>query len=165
MALDVPSGSTVFVDSTVLHYAVVDFPVATRQCIDLLSRIAHGELLACVSIAVVNDAVHKVMCSEAVVRFGQPRAGLVSWMKRNPDRIRQLTHARDFLNLVGSLPLRTLPCDLATLADAQGCVAEHGLLASDAMVVGLMRRHGVVHLATNDDDFDPVPDITVWKPG
>jgi len=27
-----------------------------------------------------------------------------------------------------------------------------------------MQRHGISHLATNDDDFDWVPGVTVWKP-
>lgn len=30
---DVPSGVTIFVDSTILHYALVQFDVATEQCI------------------------------------------------------------------------------------------------------------------------------------
>jgi len=38
------------------------------------------------------------------------------------------------------------------------------LLLGDASIVPQMQRHGIVHLATNDDDFDRVPGITVWKP-
>jgi predicted nucleic acid-binding protein len=38
------------------------------------------------------------------------------------------------------------------------------LLLGDANIVVQMQAHGIVHLATNDDDFDRVPGITVWKP-
>jgi hypothetical protein len=31
------------------------------------------------------------MCSEAVHRFNQTRAGLVNWLKSHPDRVRELT--------------------------------------------------------------------------
>ena len=65
MPLDVPPGATVFLDSTIIHYAFVDFPGATAQCISLLSRVARGELAACLTVPVLNDAAHKVMCSEA----------------------------------------------------------------------------------------------------
>ena len=41
---------------------------------------------------------------------------------------------------------------------------EYGLLTNDAMIVALMQRHRLSHLITNDDDFDAVPGLTVWKP-
>lgn len=47
MPLDLPAGQTVFLDSTVIHYAFVDFPGATRQCIELLYRIATTKLAGC----------------------------------------------------------------------------------------------------------------------
>lgn len=39
-----------------------------------------------------------------------------------------------------------------------------GHLTNDAMIVALMRRHQLSHLITNDDDFDAVPGLTIWKP-
>ena len=164
MPLDVPAGTTVFLDSAILHYAFVSFPAATTQCIRLLKRIADGEVSGCLSLPALNDAVHKVMCSETVARFNRPRAGLVAWMKCNPDRVRQLTNAQEVLRLVGALPIRVLSADLALLQEAQQMVAAYGLLASDAMILALMQRHRITHLATNDDDFDRIPGLTVWKP-
>lgn len=165
MSLDeIPAGTTVFVDSTILHYALVHFDVATEQCIRLLDRVIKQELSACINIPVLNDAVHKVMCSEAQVRFQRPRAGLVCWMKENPASVRELTLASELLHLIGDLPMRMLSVDHHTLVDAQQAVATHGLLASDAIIVALMQRHGITDLATNDDDFDRVPEIAVWKP-
>lgn len=85
-------------------------------------------------------------------------------MKQNPTEVRQLNHAGDLLNLVGALPIRFLSLDLESLVDAQQKVGAHGLLANDALIAALMQRHNITHLATNDDDFDVVPGITVWKP-
>ena len=42
--------------------------------------------------------------------------------------------------------------------------SEAGLLTNDALIVAAMRASGIRHLVTNDDDFDRVPGITVWKP-
>ncbi len=36
--------------------------------------------------------------------------------------------------------------------------------AGDALIVAMIQRHGITHLATNDDDFDRVPDLSAWKP-
>ena len=81
---DIPAGVTTFIDSTVLHYAIAKFEAATPQCVRFLDRIAKSELMGCLTLPVLNDAVHKVMCSEAVARFKRPRAGLVNWLKQNP---------------------------------------------------------------------------------
>lgn len=165
MPLDnIPAGATVFIDSTILHYAFVHFETATPQCIRLLDRVAKRGLSAYLTIPVLNDAVHMVMCSEAQTRFQRPRAGLVRWMKENPSLIKELTLASDLLSLIAALPVRMLSLDREAMVGAQRMVSAHGLLASDAMIAGLLESHGITHLATNDDDFDRVPDITVWKP-
>jgi predicted nucleic acid-binding protein len=164
MPLDLPAGATVFLDSTIIHYAFVDFPGATAQCIGLLNRVASREVTSCLTVPVLNDAVHKVMCSEAKVRFAQPRAGLVNWMKANPHRVRELGNAAEVLGLTAAMPVRLLDVGLTTLAEAQAISHAHGLLAGDALIVAAMRQHGVVHLATNDDDFDAIPGLTIWKP-
>lgn len=164
MPLDVPAGETVFLDSTILHYAFVDFQPATAQCIHLLKRVTHREVTACVTVPVVHDAVHKVMCSEAKARFDQPRTGLVPWLKANPHRVRELTHATTVLRLLEAMPLKLLEVDLSCLLEAQEAVRSYGLLAGDALILAMMRRHRVVHLASNDNDFDGVRDLTVWKP-
>jgi predicted nucleic acid-binding protein len=164
MPLAIPAGQTVFLDSTILHYAFVSFPDATARCIDLLGRIAKGEVSAHITVPVLNDAVHKIMCSEAKQRFDRPRAGLVAWLKANPDAVRQLTHAEGALRLVAALPIELLPVDTAMLLAAQQIARTRGLLASDALIVAAMQHHEIMHLATNDDDFDPIPGLTIWKP-
>ena len=54
--------------------------------------------------------------------------------------------------------------DQALLEEAAELSAELRLLTSDATFVALMRRHNLDNLATNDDEFDDIPNITVWKP-
>jgi predicted nucleic acid-binding protein len=164
MALSVPAGQAVFLDSTILHYTSVSLPDETSACLELLRRVALREVTAYLTVPVLNDAVHKVMCSEAKERFDLPRAKLVPWLKANPDRARVLTRAPELLRLVEAMPITLLSTDLPGLIEAQGVVQAHGLLASDALIVAMMRRHRIVHLATNDDDFDSIPDLTIWKP-
>jgi predicted nucleic acid-binding protein len=85
-------------------------------------------------------------------------------MKRNPDAIKQLTAAKSLLILMEVLPIQIIPVDITLLTAAQQIVSAHGLLANDALTVSAMQRHGIVHLATNDNDFDHVSSIAVWKP-
>jgi predicted nucleic acid-binding protein len=57
-----------------------------------------------------------------------------------------------------------LPADAALIVEAATLSGQFGLLTNDALIVALMRRHGLTNLVTNDDDFDAIPGLTVWKP-
>ncbi len=60
--------------------------------------------------------------------------------------------------------LRLLPTDAALLEEAAEVSAQLRLLTNDATIVALMKRHELHNLATNDDDFDNIANLTVWKP-
>jgi predicted nucleic acid-binding protein len=57
-----------------------------------------------------------------------------------------------------------LPPDMALFGEAADLSKEQGLLTNDALVVALMRRHGLSIVATNDDDVTGIPDLSVWNP-
>ncbi len=40
----------------------------------------------------------------------------------------------------------------------------YGLLTADAIHLSTMRQYGIVHIATNDSDFERVDSIKVYKP-
>jgi predicted nucleic acid-binding protein len=107
--------------------------------------------------------MHKVMVAEAAARFSLTRASLVNWLQHHRERIADLDEFRQAVAEVRSLPLRVLTPDLPTLAVAADIAKRESLLTNDALTAALMRRDGLIHLATNDDDFDTTG-ITVWKP-
>lgn len=65
---------------------------------------------------------------------------------------------------LAQLQLAILPNEPMLLPTAVAIAQAHKLLLGDAIIVALMQRHGITHLATNDDDFDRVPGINVGKP-
>ena len=133
---DIPAGEAVFIDSTVLHYAVVSFEPFTMQCIQFLERIANGPaaLIGSLTLPVLNDAVHKVMCSEAVERFKRPRSGLVNWLKRNPAHVKGC-RAQKNASVNSSMPIQIFAIDLQAMVEAQGFVNTFGVMASDALIL------------------------------
>jgi len=164
MPLDIPDGAVVFVDANILHYAVFATPPFSEHVYPLMDRLAAGELTGLVSTQVLADAQHKTMLSLAAAQYGLPRAKLVSWAKRHPSEICGLTGMKQASDLLQSAAVNVLPIDRQTMAEALELSLQHGLLTNDATIVALMQRHSITHLATNDDDFDRVPGITVWKP-
>jgi predicted nucleic acid-binding protein len=60
------------------------------------------------------------------------------------------------------LPVEAITPEL--LARGADLSAQHRLLTNDALTLAVMEKLGVTALATNDDDFDAVEGITVYKP-
>lgn len=164
MPLDLPHGGRCFVDANIFYYHFVDTPPLSNPCTALLERAANGTIEVSTSSHVLADAVHKVMLAEAAMKLGQNRTGLVNWLQRNQHRIAELSDFRQAANNLASMALVLLPSDVALIEEAARLSWQFGLLTNDALVVALMRRHGLSDLVTNDEDFDSIPGLTVWKP-
>ncbi len=163
MPLNLPHGATCFVDANIFVYHFVELGRVSAACRALLGQVLRTQVDAVSTSACLADTVHRVMAIEAQTRF-QLGGGAAAWLQRHPERITELSAFRDAAVQLGLLPLRLLPVDARTIIDAAEVSSRHGLLTNDAIVVALMRRHGITHLASNDDDFDRVPGLTVWKP-
>jgi predicted nucleic acid-binding protein len=164
MSLDLPDGDRCFVDANIFYYQFVNTPPLSNPCTTFLERAANGTIEAYTSLHILSEAVHKVMLTEAEAKFGRKRAGLVNWLQRNQHRISELSSFLQAAVSLTGMVLSVLPAAAALLVEAATSSAQLGLLTNDALVVALMRRHGPTNLVTNDDDFDAVPGLTVWKP-
>ena len=164
MALDLPSGSRCFVDANILYYHFVETPPFSDPCSIFIQRVLAGELAAFTSASVLAEATHKIMLAEAAARFELQRANLVNWLANHRARIQELTAFRAAAGELAAWPLVLVPADGAGLTQATAISQQNGLLTNDALIVALMRQHGLIHLVTNDNDFDPLTGLTIWKP-
>ncbi len=139
-------------------------PGVSQHCLTLLDRAIAGRVSVSVSISVLSDAVHKVMTSEAAQLAGRDRAGIVGYLNKHSEIIARLVEYPQAMERLSIVPMNVLPVDTSLLREAAGVAVRCRLLTNDAMIVALMERHGLTHLATNDDDFDSIPGLTVWKP-
>ncbi len=89
---------------------------------------------------------------------------MVNWLQRNGHRLSELTKFRQAAAHLPAMGLHVLPTDVSDLVAASLLSAQFGLLTNDAIVVALMRRHALSDLVTNDDDFDGIPGLNIWKP-
>jgi predicted nucleic acid-binding protein len=71
------------------------------------------------------------------------------------------SHVQEFFGI------HVLPVTSQDVLMAGDLSIQHGLLsgdAGDALLIAIMRSHGLTHLASNDADFDRVPGITRYAP-
>jgi predicted nucleic acid-binding protein len=94
MASEPPTWDTCFVDANILFYHFVETPPLSESCTSFLERAAKGEIVACTSMHILSEAVHKVMLAEAAAKFRLNRAGLVNWLQNHRGRIAELTEFR-----------------------------------------------------------------------
>jgi predicted nucleic acid-binding protein len=161
---EIPAGASVFVDANTLVYHFVPEPGLGPACRGLLERFARQELAGFTSAHVVSNVVHRIMTLEAIDRFGWPAAGIGRRLLRHPDNLRQLTRFRQIVEEIPGFGIRVLPITMPLVCAAAAISQQHGLLSGDALVVAVMREHGIVNLASHDADFDRVPGLTRYAP-
>jgi len=164
MPLNMPDGAACFIDANILYYHFVETPPLSQACTLFLERVAAGAIAGYSSVHVLAEAAHKIMLAEAAASFNLNRAGLVNWLQHHRDHITRLHQFQQAVDEFLDMNLSMLIADPTILREAARLPRERGLLTNDATVLALIRRQGLSHLASNDDDFDDIPGLTVWKP-
>ena len=119
---------------------------------------------AVTSSVAIAEATHKVMLAEVVQRHGVDHRGLIARLKRHPELLEGLTNHQRVAATVRSLRLPVEAITLEILARGAALSSQQRLLTNDALTLAVMEQLRVTALATNDDDFDAVEGITVYKP-
>lgn len=164
MLTTIPDGVVCYLDATIFYYHLVDVPPLSNDCSDLLARIEQGHVQSVTSSVALAEATHKVMLAEVVQRHGVDHRGLIARLKRHPDLLNGLTNHALVAATVRSLRLPVEAITLELLARGADVSSQKRLLTNDALTLAVMEKLGVTILATNDDDFDAVEGITVYKP-
>jgi len=62
------------------------------------------------------------------------------------------------------LGVEILPVSYKDLHHSKRVRQQYGLLTNDSLIVAVMQRHCLRHLATHDRDFARLPTLHVWQP-
>lgn len=153
-------GATVLVDANIFIYA---FLAQSEQCARLIQRCRDEELFGVTTVEVVSEVCHRLMIRQAMDLglIGRPSA---VDLKAKRDAIKRLSRYWDLTFRIFEINFLVLPLNEERQRAAQQIRADYGLLTNDSLVVAAAREHGIWALASRDTDFDPIPDLTVYKP-
>lgn len=165
MLSDIPNNTACFVDANIFYYCLVNTPDLTSDCVGFMRRVEQGDLNALTSSVAVVEAVHKVMLTEATQKHSLSRQGLAHRLQRQGHLISTLTEHKKVAELVRGLKIHVEPLTLDLLERATDRSIKHQLLTNDALTLAVMEKLRLTNIATNDEDFDSVAHLTVWKPG
>jgi predicted nucleic acid-binding protein len=160
----IPDGVVCYLDATIFYYHLVDAPALSDDCSDLLKRIELGRVHGVTSSVAIAEATHKVMLADVVRQHGVDHQGLIARLKRHPELLDGLTNHHQVVATVRSLRLPVEAITLGLLTRGAELSIQRRLLTNDALTLAVMEKRGITILVTNDDDFDTVAGITVYKP-
>jgi predicted nucleic acid-binding protein len=83
---------------------------------------------------------------------------------RHPSEIQRLGWHKRGVDEVRAIGVGVLPVEGTDVSQAADTSSRFGLLTNDALIVVLMQRYGLSHLASLDADFDRVPGIIRCTP-
>ena len=129
-----------------------------------MERIERQEVQGFTSAHVLSDLAHRLMTIEAMNRLGWPTTRLAARLRQHHAEIPRLTLYRQALGQVAQMGIQVLPVSEHLVLAATNYSQQHELLTGDALIVAVMRHHGLTHLASVDADFARVPGITRYAP-
>lgn len=139
MKPELPDGAICFLDANIFYYHFVQSGEIFDRCTDLLLRAQNARITAFSSAHVIAEAIHKIMIAEAAARFSLGRAGLVSWLQRNPQRVTELGEFSAAAQEIAAMTITTVALDAGLLVEASNISRTTGLLTNDAAVLAVMR--------------------------
>ncbi len=159
-----PAAAAVFLDANTLIYHFTHHPTFGQACTQLLKRIEHQHLTGFISTHVLSEVAHRLMTLDAIDRFGWPPTGIAARLRKHHVEIPKLTlHVQAIAQIplmgIQAVAVTSPHVEAATLASQQ-----FELLTGDALVVAVMQAHGLLHLASNDADFDRVTWLKRYEP-
>ena len=157
---DIPDRTEIYIDANILLFSAFKHPRYGDVCKDFLMRMEGN---ACTSDFTLNEIFHKLMIAEISKMFVVRPKAVVAFIKNNPTVISELQAIWDEMRLIAESKIHIISYG-KLFPEFIETSRSYNLMATDAIIVEIMKQNGLKDIATNDSDFERVEGITVWKP-
>lgn len=161
---NIPAGTAIFLDANTLIYHFTNEPQFGSSCTQLIKQIEQGHIHGFTSAHVLADVAHRLMTLEAIALMAWSPAGIAARLRKHHVEIPRLGVYRQAIGRIPLLGIQVLPVTQALVESATLLSRQYELLTGDALLVAVMRQHGLTDLASADIDFDRVPGLTRYAP-
>jgi predicted nucleic acid-binding protein len=166
--LDLPAGVRVFIDANVLAYHFATAPSELQASVrNFLASIRPQRIQVFTSPMVVLEVVHRALVVEARREHNLATSfDAVNYLKQHPEAVKAIQARLPNIasDLFNRFSIRIEAVTYQHVHASRRIRLQHGLMASDSVIVAMMHDLKLPHLVTNDQDFARVPGITVWLP-
>ncbi len=160
-----PAKGRIFVDANIFLHHAFDL---NESSVRFLQRVERGEVRAYTSLLVLEEVFFKLLIQRASNLLPKVTLEKVkSLLKDKKAREEIFSPLFRYLKYLGTLKaggLRVSGLKEEDMGRAIHIAGQWGLLTADALHLAVMKRRGIVHLASADSDFEAIEGITLWKP-
>lgn len=161
----IPRNRDVMLDANVVIYALFSQMKYHESSKHLLERGARGDVKLHLVVSAVADVIHRAMVLELMAQGKFEKSGeAVNHLKQNQDVIPSLNRHKDILADLVEANVNILPLTYQDLHASKQYRNNYGLMVNDSLIVAVMNREKIQYLATNDTDFEHIPNIAVRVP-
>lgn len=158
---EVPDGTSIFVDTNILIYHLLEDELYGASCRDFLRRVEARSVKAFTSPIVAAETLFIYLRAWIIQNKKIAPKRVLRYLKRHRAVIQEV----DFHKPRALLALlQVLPLNKVVLQTSYDMMLRYQLLPADAIHSALIKRHNLPALATRDDDFDNVEGFEVFKP-
>jgi len=158
----VPGGSPVFIDSNIFVYY---FTAASPSCHAFLRRCAAGVVHGVTSLPVLLEVAHRLMIIEAQQKGLARGSNPAEKLARSPDVVRKLRAYEEWTLAIPRMGIEVEEVTFQDLVASMTMRQKMGLLTLDAMLVAVMARLRISCLASADQAFSRIGEVTLFSPG
>lgn len=162
---DFPGEAPVFIDANIfLHHAFGSNDASTV----FLKRIETENIKAYTSALVLEEVAFKLVMQSAsnfVEKINLDK--LKRFLADAGSREKALDPVKKYMGYIRTLRdmgLKIVDLTAGDITVAIEKAAAHGLITADGAHLAVMERKGIKHIASSDQDFGTMEDITLWSP-
>lgn len=138
-----------------------------HSCKTFLTKVEHGHLNAITSPLVLDEVAYRIIVETLKSKLNiSSSANVLRKIDANPalmDHTKAELAAFIFiLNNYKGLKTVSIPSSVGKKSFKY--IMEYNLLPRDAMHLAVIKHYKIDNVATNDDHFNTIPDLNVWKP-
>ena len=161
----IPDNSNVFIDANIfVYHFCASGDVVSDRCSDFLLRIESGLLSGFSCTSVIAESLHRAMIYEATNITGLNAKQAINMLRKKSDLIKQLKQYSKIPEKIIQIGVQILSVTYQTILDSELWREKHGLMVNDSIIMASMQSLKIDNFATNDSDFDPIPNLEIWKP-
>lgn len=159
----------IFVDANIFLFHAFAHPQHGDAACRFLERVELAEVNAVTSVLVENEVLFKILLQEAAQWLDHPTPWTMRRLLQKDPTFSQRVYgpAQQYLGYIEALTYKGLTLVDITVDETRRAVdlgRQIGLLITDATHVATWQAHGIVHVATDDEDLWHVPNVTAWRP-
>lgn len=140
------------------------FGAQSVECKELLLRCAKGVLTGYTLTSVLLEVLHRLMIAEAIEKGYITDKSPLKKLRENPGIIKKLTTYIQNVDKIGEMNINVVSLTHELIKKSAKIRQSEGLLTNDSIVAAAVKDLGLLNLVTNDNDFDCIEWLNIYKP-